>query len=447
MTTSSRPRGVMLLIADDWSPIARCYGNDVIKMPVVDEAASQGVVFTQAFCTTPSCAASRASILTGKHSHAHGQYGHCHGRHTFRTLPSVRTLPSILAENGIASGAIGKQHVLPKDVYPWDFEACEDRPRDYRAMRQEASEFLDQTQGRSFYLHIGCGDPHRSSKGFGDEFEYEGLPKVEYSGDEVIVPPFLPDCPEVREELASYYAALSRLDSAYGMMIEALRESGRDKDTLIIMMSDHGMPFPAAKASSFDTGHHCPLIVISPQQRNKGIKNYALVNWTDIMPTVLEWLGVEMPKDIHGRSLLPILEQENPDGWDETTFSHSFHEVTNYYPYRVIRERRYKYVLNLFPELTLPLPSDIFNSKTWQVVERDKLDKMGRRATADVLYQDREKLYDIENDPYETTNLVKQPELSPVVEQFRQKMAQFRKDTDDFWLIADTQSHLRDYFR
>lgn len=178
----------------------------------------------------------------------------------------------------------------------------------------------------------------------------------------MIVPGFLPDVPEVREDLAGYYTALSRLDTGFGRVLDALDRSGQRDDTLVIVMSDHGMPFPGAKASSFDSEHHCPLIVRNPANRVGGTTRDALVNWTDMLPTILDWFGVKGPP-LQGRSFLPVLKTNNPSGWDETTYSHSFHEVNNYYPYRVIRQLHYKYVLNLFPELTLPLPTDLFASR------------------------------------------------------------------------------------
>jgi len=434
-------RGVLLLIADDWSPIARCYGNAVVQMPTVDGLAERGTVFTNAFCGSPSCAASRATVLTGRHSHEHGQYGHCHGRHGFTTAEDIPTLPEVLKAHGVAAAAIGKQHVRPKWKYPWAFESWEDAPHHYADMGRDVGRFLDGVVDRPFYLHVGCGDPHRSWQGFGDELDYGSMPQTFYSPDQVVVPPFLPDLPAVREELASYYRALSRLDTAYGWMIEELRRAGRAGDTLIIVMSDHGMPFPGAKASSFDSGHHCPLIIVRPG-RTRPVRCRALVNWTSIMPTVLDWLGV-VPPEGTGPSLLPILDQDDPAGWDETTYSHSFHEVTMPYAYRVIRGRKYKYVLNLFPDLVMPFPTDIYRSKTWQAVEQGGLALMGRRRTMDVLRQPREKLYDLEQDPWETTNLAEQPELAGVLDEFRRKMQTWREAGADLWLHADRQDHLR----
>ena len=440
-------KNVLLLIADDWSPLAGCYGNKVVQTPVVDELATRGVVFEQAFCTTPSCAASRATLLTGLHSHAHGQYGHSHKRHSFRTLPTVQTLPAILREHGITTGIIGKQHTLPVESYPWDVNQSETNPkgidfRDPNEVKRAARAFFRASQGRPFYLHVGFWRPHRHGDGFGNDVSFERVPTVHYEPDDVVVPGFLPDYPEVRRELVDYYTAVSRLDFTIGGVLEALRDSGLEKDTLVILMSDHGMPFPGAKASSFDSGHHCPLIISDPDGTKRGVRNRALVNWTDLMPTVLEGFGISPPQGLHGRSLLPVLDSEEPPGWDETTFSHSFHGVTEYYPYRAIRGRRYKYVLNLFPELTLPLPTDLFTSKTWRVVERERLE-LGQRRTLEVLHQPQEKLYDVQADPQETHNLINAPELADLVADFRAKMKAFREETDDFWLLASEQEHLR----
>jgi len=430
--------GVMLLIADDWSPLAKCYGDNIIRTPNVDKFAEYAVRFDHAFCTTPSCAASRATILTGLQSHMHGQYGHCHGRHSFRVLPEIPTLPQVLQENHIKSAAIGKQHVFPPQQFPWSFEAP---IASLEEMRDAAKRFLDDANGESFYLHVGFPQPHRDRDGFGNP---NG---AEYDPDTIPVPEFLPGVPETRQELADYYTAISRLDDGFGLMLELLQQSGRWDDTLVIIMSDHGMPFPGAKASSFDSGHKCPLLIRSPQSKNHGHANGALVNWTDIMLTVLDWLNVENAPPSHGTSLLPILDQTNPPDRDETFLSHSFHEVTNYYPYRILRNRQWKYVLNLFPELTLPLPSDLFNSKTWRAVEERQLTHLGKRVLGDVLHQPAEKLYDIQNDPHEIINLADLPEHAEVLKKLRAQMQQWREETNDLWLHSDQQSHLREMGR
>ena len=429
----------MFLIADDWSRIARCYGNNVIKTPNVDGLAENGVVFDHAFCTSPSCAVSRACILTGQHSHTHGQYGHCHGIHGFRTHEHMTSTPKILQELGFATACIGKKHVEPSSVYPFEYEP-KVNSRSVYDMADRARDFFAENTERPFYLHVGFADPHRSRRGFGNENEYRDVDEVTYNPADVEVPNFLPDIEEVRAELADYYQSVTRLDTGIGLMLDALKESGRADTTLVIVTTDHAMPFPGAKASSFDSGHHCPFVLFAPGQQNCGIHSQALINWTNILPTVLDWCGVETPENLPERSLLPILENENPDGWDETFFSHCFHEVTNYYPYRVLRGRRYKYVLNLAERLSTPMPTDIFRSKSWTAVRRDGIEMLGERKTEKFVFQDREELFDIVNDPAESMNMIDDPEVQDLVSEMRRKVTEFRMQTKDPWLETSFQA-------
>ena len=136
--------------------------------------------------------------------------------------------------------------------------------------------------------------------------------------------------------------------------------------------------------------------------------------------------------------MAPILDEAHPDGWDETFFSHTFHEVTNYYPYRALRGRKYKYVRTLYPELTTPLPSDLWRSPTWQAIEGEGLD-MGKRSTTKFLHQDAEALFDVENDPAESRNLIDDPSVAEVVEEMRGKVRRFRVETKDPWVLASMQ--------
>ena len=206
---------------------------------------------------------------------------------------------------------------------------------------------------------------------------------------------------------------------------------------MIVIMSDHGMPFPGAKASSFDSGHHCPLLMARPGAAE--LECDALVNWSNIAPTVFDWCGVEAPEGLPERSLIPILDESHPQGWDETFTSHTFHEVTNYYPYRALRGRRYKYVRNLYPELTRPLPSDLWASPTWQAVLGQGLKDMGKRPTAAFLQQPAEAFFDVQADPEEAVNLIDDPALQEVAQQMRTKVRRFRMATSDPWVLASRQ--------
>jgi N-sulfoglucosamine sulfohydrolase len=143
------------------------------------------------------------------------------------------------------------------------------------------------------------------------------------------------------------------------------------------------------------------------------------------------------PAEQHGRSLLPILEQETPAGRDEFFFSHTFHEINNYYPMRGIRTRTHKYVRFLYPELEMPLPSDLFGSTTWRGVRSRRDQMMGQRQTAAVLHHAKEELYNLESDPNETMNIVESPAAAGLLAKFRQRVRKFRSETEDPWFIED----------
>jgi N-sulfoglucosamine sulfohydrolase len=459
---NKRHRSALFIIADDWSRLARCYGDPVIKTPNIDALAERGVVFDCAFCTSPSCAVSRACILTGHHSHTHGQYGHCHGVHGFRTHEHMQSIPKILRARGFATACIGKKHVEPPSVYPFEFEP-KVNPRSSVDMADRALTFLNQNKNKPFYLHVGATYPHRAGQSFGNERHHPGIKPVPYDPAEVIVPNFLPDAPDVRKDLAEYYESVSRYDQVVGAVLEALEKSGRADETLVFVTTDHAMPFPGAKASSFDSGHHCPLIVYSPDQppfippyqggikgsgpqQKRGIRNQAMMSWVDFCPTILKWCGVDHPEgfdSLPGRSLLTILADDSPHPgngeWEETYFSHCFHEVTNYYPYRVLRGRRYKYVRNLAHRLETPLPSDLFRSMTWAAVRRDNIEMLGQRPRESFLYQGYEALFDMQNDPAESKNLINDSALADVVAEMRRKLMDFRFRTKDPWLEQSFQ--------
>ncbi|MCC6857326.1 MAG: sulfatase [Bryobacterales bacterium] len=436
-------RGVILLIGDDHSPVAGCYGNRVIATPHLDGLAARGVRFSHAFCTTASCSASRSVILTGLHNHASGQFGHAHAPHNFHTHERILSIPRLGRAQGVFSGVIAKLHVNPPLVYPFDFtgSGAGDFGRNVPGIAQAAAEFLKKAEGRPFYLHVGYTDPHRGGDPtrFANR-DYAGVRRRIYSPADVVVPPFLPDRPEVRRELAEYYQSIDRLDQGIGMLLDVLEKSGRARDTLVIYLGDNGMPFPGAKGSFYDSGNRQPLIIAAPGQRNRGIVNRGMASFTDILPTVIDWLGIPGPGyPLHGRSLLPVLEQADPPGREEVYLSHTFHEINNYYPYRAIRTRRYKYVKFLFPELEMPLPSDLFDSPTWQGILRRKDEFMGKRRTAAVLRHAGEELYDLENDPEETTSLAASEAHAALLQELRGKVRKFREETGDPWLIVDRQ--------
>jgi len=311
-------RNLVLVVGDDHGLEAGCYGNPVIQTPNLDRLAAEGTRFDYAFCTTSSCSASRSVILTGLYNHATAHYGHEHGYNHFRTYENLTSLPVLLGEAGYRTCRVGKYHVAPEAVYQFDQE-IKASPRNGVEMADRCADFLKADDPRPFFLYFCVSDPHRGGgklqdlpyqpNRFGNpDKPYPGIHEIEYDPNEVIVPPYLPDTPECRQELAQYYQAVSRMDQGIGRLIERLKEAGVYDDTLVIYVSDNGIPFPGAKTTVYEPGIRLPCIVRNPYSDRRGTVTGAMVTWADITPTILDFSQVRMKRAaFHGRSFLAAM--------------------------------------------------------------------------------------------------------------------------------------------
>mgnify|MGYP002622622359 CR=1 FL=1 len=428
-------RNVLLLVADDHGLELGCYGHPVIKTPSLDRLAGEGVRFANAYATVASCSASRSVILTGLQNHTNGQFGHQHGYNNLHTFGNVKSLPALLNDAGYRTAVLGKLHVQPPEVYPFsDVLNVKGGARSVARMAEAAEAYFKTDPDTPFFLLVGYVDPHRARVGFGNE-DYPGVEPVKYKPEDVIVPPFLPDLPEARAELAEYYESVSRLDQGVGLMLDALERSGRANDTLVIYISDNGIAFPGAKTTLYEPGIHLPMIVRSPDQKEQGRVNRAMVSWVDIAPTILDWANVTTPKQMQGRSVLDILNDDDPAGWDEVFASHTFHEITMYYPMRVIRTRRYKYILNLAHPLPFPFASDLYDSPIWQAVLDQGVSHYGRRSVDAYVNRPREELYDLYGDPNEAINLADDTDHAETLSDLRDRLKAWQERTNDPWIL------------
>jgi N-sulfoglucosamine sulfohydrolase len=229
---------------------------------------------------------------------------------------------------------------------------------------------------------------------------------------------------------------VARLDFGVGAVLQGLKETKRDADTLVIFLSDNGIPFPGAKTTLYDAGVHLPLIVRTPD--GKASVNQALVSWTDIAPTVLDWAGVKPPAAMGGKSLLPLLGQNDGKDRDVVFGSHQFHEITMYYPMRMVRTRTHKLIVNLAHELPVPSASDLYNSDTWQGILRRNDTMVGKRSRSAFEHRPREELYDLAKDPDELTNVVGDAAYADVLKGLRTKLKTWQVATKDPWLVKET---------
>jgi N-sulfoglucosamine sulfohydrolase len=433
------PKRVVLLIADDWSPLGGCYGHAVPETPHLDALATMGTVFHNAYCTTPSCGPSRACILTGQHSYTHGQYGNPHGKSSFRLNPQVRSFTRDLKDAGVVTGMIGKRHILPLEPLELDFYSQNDKVISKDRTLSDLNSFLELAGKRDFFLMLAPYLPHRTSLDGFDHANYSDLPMRTYAPEELEVPGFLPNLPGVRSDLANYYSAVTRFDHWVGIVVEDFKRRGLFEETLFVVMSDHGMPFLGAKASPFEGGHRCPLIISCPGRVTGGRNSRDFVNWLDIAPTMTEWFGAKIQQERPGNSLLPLLEDGAPER-DEVYLAHMFHGLVEYYPYRILRKGRWKLILRLEPELDLPVPTDIICSKSFEEIMAHQPAMFGRRKADDVFYGPEVALYDLETDPWESENLAGNSKFETILTSMLDSMASHRKATGDPLLQMNLQT-------
>lgn len=421
----SAERNVLLYVVDDQgSTDAGCYGNPVIKTPGLDELAKNGTRFTHGFCTTASCSASRSVILTGLHNHRNGQYGHEHSYHHFISFPNIKSLPLMLADAGYRTASAGKYHVAPEKVYHFQQYIKRGSPA---GMADNCRELIAAESDKPFLLYFCTSEPHRP-------FRREGSDPV--NPQDVIVPPYLPDTDACRGELAKYYMSVQRADSGLNRLLEILKETDHWDDTLVIYISDNGIAFPGAKTNLYDPGMRLPCVVRNPYAKKHGLVTDAMVTWADITPTILDFADAT-PKnaEFHGRSFLSVLEQEHPDGWDEIYASHTFHEITMYYPMRVVRTRNHKLIWNIAHGLDYPFASDLYASATWQDILKRDASHYAKRPVEAYIHRPKFELYDLQSDPHEVNNLADDPEHADLLSNLKGKLKAFQQRTKDPWIV------------
>ena len=414
LRASAAPRpNFVIFVADDaaWNDIG-CYGNRGVRTPNLDRLAREGMRFDQAFLTTSSCSPSRCSILTGRYPHSTG------AEQLHWPLPANQvTFVELLRRRGYWTASAGKWHLGPAAVKKFDLvlRGVKNNPW-VRALRERPRE-------KPFFLWAAFVDPHRPYQ--------PGTLEPPHRPEDVTVPPFLPDVPEVRRDLAMYYDEIGRMDRHIGQVLEELRRQGVLEQTFVLFISDNGRPFPRCKTTLYHSGIKTPWIVRYPKLVRPGSVCRSLVSAVDIAPTVLELAGVEQPASFQGRSFVPLLK--NPQGKIRRFVfaEQNWHDYTAHR--RAVYDGRYKYIWNAYPELPMTPPADAVASPTYQTMLR--LHAAGKlrpeQATCFRKPSPREELYDTQADPFELHNLAGDPKYQPVLRRLRQRLRQWKEATGD----------------
>ncbi|MDX1359171.1 MAG: sulfatase-like hydrolase/transferase, partial [Clostridia bacterium] len=299
----SRKPNVIVIVPHDTGTSYGCYGNKDVQTPCIDKMAEEGAVFYNNFGTAPFCSPSRGSIITGKWPHVNGLMGLTN---MGWDLPKENLTDAILFNKGGYDTILcGLQHEMKSSddlgfetIIPTDTTFCAD-------VTPKIVDFIkNRKSNRSFYLRTGFIEAHRVGKDNLWQPYKDRAPEV----DEITVPDFLADTPRAREQHSQFYGSINAIDEAVGQICDALKESGLEDDTLIVYTTDHGIPFPKAKATLFDNGTNTVLIMKYPRLIKKNSKYDNLISNIDLLPTLLDLCGIDIPDDMNGKSFSPLLK-------------------------------------------------------------------------------------------------------------------------------------------
>lgn len=386
----------LILIADDWSyPHAGVLGDTSVKTPTFDRIAGEGVLFEHAFVCAPSCSPSRSAILSGQHHWRLDGAANLGGS----LQADVPLITDLLLGNGYLIGKFGKGVWPSQHVYR--------KTKPLPDGHERFAKFLDRrAAGQPFLFWFGGVDPHRPYDE--DIGEREGI-----DPNGIQLPPGLPDHPIVRKDVSNYYGEVQRFDRECKQLLQQLETRGELKNTVVVMTSDNGMPFPRCKATLYDMGTRVPLAISWPESfpRNRRVTDF--VGLQDLAPTLLDLAGVRPPGSMNARSVVDILRSQasgqiDPER-DHVLTGMERHVECN--PQRALRTSRYLLIKNFYQGEWPVAPNSDYNhnidpspTKAYMLANRD-LPEMKPLFEQAFEARPRIELYDLKKDPQQLINV------------------------------------------
>ncbi|MCP4849450.1 MAG: sulfatase [Verrucomicrobiaceae bacterium] len=425
-TGSAKPPNILFCISDDQGYAhTGANGDPVVQTPAFDRVAREGIRFTHAFCDAPTCGPSRSAILTGQHIWRLEEAGNIHS-----TLPKkFVTYTEVLQKAGYSVGFTGKGwspgrlSVGGRDANPAgrEFNKRKLKPP-FRGMRNtdyaaNFDDFLAQVkEDQPFCFWLGTSEPHRG-------FEAGAGKRTGKDPAKVIVPEIFPDHPVVRSDILDYYVEVEHFDQMVARALMSLEKSGQLDNTIVVVTSDHGMPFPRAKASLHDDGSRVPLAIRWPNGiKDSGRTFHDPVNLSALAPTFLEAAGLTAPGMMTASSLQDVIVNKPQTIHSAAYIAMERHDGCRKggkgYPCRAIRTKDYMYILNHKPErwpagnpdrefCARYIPFGEVDSSPTKTLLMDNKDKPGFKRFYDLAFAKRpaEELYDVAKDPGQVVNL------------------------------------------
>ena len=445
---------ILFVLSDDQSWLhTGAMGDSLVNTPAFDRIANEGILFTHSFSASPSCTPSRSAIISGQDIWRLQQGGVLFGA----VPPDLKMYPQIMAKAGYHVGYTGKGWAPGK----WNNLGLENDPigipykqhlegvvaeginrLDYAANFETF--MADRNPDQPFCFWFGATEPHRIYQ--------DGIGKMMGNNPaSVKVPDCWPRDEIIQSDILDYLYEIEWYDTHLAGMLETLEETGELDNTLIIVTSDNGMPFPRAKVNLYDLGVRMPLAICWGDKIKGGRIVDDLVSHTDFAPTILEAAGLPIPPEMTGKSLMPILLSQQ-EGIVEPERNQVFSALERHtwcrpegatYPIRSIRTREYLYIRNFEPDRWPTGGAEFVSSNRTFHGDVDAcptksflVDEANQQQYAEI-YQlnfgkrPPEELYKIDSDPFQVENLAGQPEFASVKKDLWRRLKNYLLDTGD----------------
>ena len=454
-------KNVLLFLSEDQSIDLGCLGTAGLQTPSVDSLASSGVLFKRAFAMSPVCSTSKMCMFTSQFCQQNSTWRNVVNYGTNFPLvgdPSqlnlggvnedLPTLIEILKDHGYYTATSHKTHVQP--IRKWPYNKGYGQPTTAAIATDYINDLVTQAGNRPFYMTFGIGAPHLPFRGIamqqGVWSATGGLANdghaTNVDANVITVPNCWPDVPAVRQDIADYYGAIQCVDTVFGAVIAALQANGLLDETLVIYTSDHGIGLHRAKQSIYPAGTQVPFIMAGAGI-SQGVITKTPVSHADILPTILDYLGIPLLPNLAGRSLMPVLSgsaTEVPGRDTVLTTAQDFSDG------RAVCDGRYYYIENVRKVAggSFANPQAGLNTDQYQAGSpwHNRTFDATVAATGTPAYQllsdlltgnvPNEELYDLDADPWGVNNLSDDPDLASVKARLKQELNAWRVITEDY---------------
>lgn len=418
---AERRPDIVVFLTDDHSQLdSTPYGSTAFRTPNLQRLADAGMTFTRGYVVSPSCAPSRAALLTGMMPARSG----AEANHS-KPAAELTKWPAYFQRLGYEVVAFGKvSHYRHTGDYGFDHFA-HDTFHDHAGIPAAVEYLKKRSRAKPLCLFVGSNWPHVPwpEKDLG------------YDPRKLPLPAGSIDTPATREWRARYAAAVTKADDELGIILDAARASLGER-TIFLMSGDHGAQWPFAKWNCYEAGVLVPLIVAWPGQVKPGSRSDAMVSWVDFLPTLLAAAGGPPPAGIDGQSFLPVLLGKKKTHRDRIFTTHSGDGRWNIYPIRALREGNWKYIRNLHPEYAftthIDLPGNLGQRayfSTWE--EAAKTSPEAAAIVKRYHARPAEELYDLSRDPHEQRNLAGEAAQAARLQQMRREMDSWIREQGD----------------